>query len=101
MLAPDLGGSAVALAVMRAVTQRLLLVRISSTQAVTWYSVARVSLGGVTARAALHRYSMTWMKSIRTCIELSRFVASFWKQWIWWALPSTRASQSRCSSGSR
>ena len=34
-------------------------------------------------------------------IALPRSAASFWKHSIWWALPSTRASQSRCSSGSR
>ena len=55
---PGLGGFAAALAVMPAVTWRLFPARMPSPQAVTWFSVARVSPGGVKQRAAFHRYSI-------------------------------------------
>ena len=101
MLAAGPGGIRGGLAAMPAATWRLLPARMSRPQAVTWSSVARVSPGGVKQRAAFHRYSMTWMKSMRMVMSLPRFAASAWKQLIWWALPSTRASQSRSRAGSR
>src|SRR5450759_929597 len=68
----------------------------SATQVSAWGSPSAWKL-----HAARHRYSRTWMKSMRIGSVTRRAFASAWRRSIWWLLPSTSATQVREWVGSR
>ena len=86
---------------MSAMTPREFPRRMSVPQMATCFSAAVLSPAGVKQRAAFHRYSMTWMRSMRMGMVMPRFPASARNMSIWWVLPSARAIHCRLRAGSR
>jgi len=74
--------------------------RMSRTRAVVQASMAG-SRGSWNAQAAFHRYSMTWIRSIRMVTATPRAAASASIRAIWCLSPSTRTIQGLSRPGSR
>src|SRR6266487_415694 len=97
---PGSGGRPAASCLIVSVTWAARPCRMLSPCAVTQASIAG-SRGGWKHQAAFHRYSSTWMKSIKMTRSTPRAAAWSRIRLIWWLSPSTRATQVRSWRGSR
>ena len=91
---PGRGGWSSASWRIRAMTSPVRPCRMSSAWAITQSSIAG-SRGGWKHQAAFHRYSSTWMKSIKMARVMPRAAAWAWNRPSWWTSPSASAIQVR------